>query len=212
MDELRNEPRQRRSRETIDAILDAAEALIHQRGQVSFTAHELAAASNMSVGRVYYWFPDIPSVVAALGERGIERLTGHFSEVLDRSDSLGDAEFLVFLADRVVDFFAANPAVVVLVLTGGSVEDHGRAIRSAVQELAAGVFAARSSAMTRDEQRLLGRFVTTLFLATVREFAHRSDDAEQLRSELGMMLVGWATARSQQRERQQRPSTPPIGR
>jgi AcrR family transcriptional regulator len=212
MDELRNEPRQRRSRETIDAILDAAEALIHQRGQVSFTAHELAAASNMSVGRVYYWFPDIPSVVAALGERGIERLTGHFSEVLDRSDVLDDAEFLPFLATCVVNFFEANPAVVVLVLTGGSVEDHGRAIRTAVQELAAGVFAARSPAMSRDEQLLLGRFVTTLFLATVREFAQRADEAEALRRELGTMLVGWAMARAQQREGRQRPATPPIVR
>lgn len=212
MDELRTEPRQRRSRETIDAILDAAEALIHQRGQVSFTAHELAAASNMSVGRVYYWFPDIPSVVAALGDRGIERLAGHFSEVLDQSEVLDDDEFLPFLAGRVVDFFASNPAVVVLVLTGGPVEDHGQAIRSAVQELAAGVFAARSPSMPRDEQLLLGRFVTTMFLASVREFTHRADDADKLRRELATMLVGWSIARSQRRGPQQRKATPPVGR
>lgn len=199
MDDLRTEPRQRRSRETIDAILDAAEALIHQRGQVTFTAHELAAASNMSVGRVYYWFPDIPSVVAALGERGVERLAGHFSEVLDRSAEFDDDEFLPFVADRVVEFFAANPAVVVLVLTGGSVEDHGQSIRSAVQELSAGVFAARVPSMPRDEQRLLGRFVTSVFLSTVREFAHRTDEADQIRRELSLMLLGWKAIRDARR-------------
>lgn len=199
MDELRNEPRQRRSRETIDSILDAAESLIHQTGQVSFTAHELAAASSMSVGRVYYWFPDLTSVVAALGDRGIERLTGHFSEVLDSSAVLDDAQFLEFLADRVVGFFAANPALVVMVLTGGSVEDHGRAVRAAVQDLAAGVFAARAPHLPRDEQHLLGRFITSLMLATVREFSHRDDEVEQLRTELTNVLVGWFSVRMAKR-------------
>lgn len=195
MDELRNEPRQRRSRETIDSILDAAESLIHQTGQVSFTAHELAAASNMSVGRVYYWFPDLTSVVAALGDRGIERLTGHFSEVLDGSAVLDDVTFLEFLADRVVDFFSANPALVVMVLTGGPVEDHGHAIRVAVQDLAAGVFAARAPHLTLDEQHFLGRFVTSLMLAAVRELAQRDDAVEQLRVELANVLVGWFSVR-----------------
>ena len=59
MQDLRTEPRQRRSQQSIDAILDAAERLIHEQGQVSFTAAELAAAANMSIGRVYYWFPGL---------------------------------------------------------------------------------------------------------------------------------------------------------
>ena len=132
--------------------------------------------------------------------------------LLDRSAVLDDAEFLPFLADRVVDFFAANPAVVVLVLTGGSVEDHGRAIRAAVQELAAGVFAARAPHLPRDEQRLLGRLVTSIFLATVREFTHRADEADRLRHELASMLVGWSAARAEQRGAAVRQATPKAGR
>ena len=46
MQELRTEPRQRRSQQSIDAILDAAERLIHEQGQVGFTANELAAAAR----------------------------------------------------------------------------------------------------------------------------------------------------------------------
>ena len=76
MHELRTEPRQRRSQQSIDAILDAAQQLIYRHGQVSFTANELAIAANMSIGRVYYWFPDIPSVVSALAERSSDRVRG----------------------------------------------------------------------------------------------------------------------------------------
>ena len=60
MQETRTEPRQRRSQQSIDAILDAAEHLIAERGQVDFTAKELAEAASTSIGRIYYWFPDIP--------------------------------------------------------------------------------------------------------------------------------------------------------
>ncbi|MCY7300088.1 MAG: TetR/AcrR family transcriptional regulator, partial [Ilumatobacteraceae bacterium] len=82
MQELRTEPRQRRSQESIDAILDAAERLIHKDGQVSFTAAELAAGAHMSIGRVYYWFPDIPAVVSALVERTVQRMVEVFGVAL----------------------------------------------------------------------------------------------------------------------------------
>ena len=82
MQELRTEPRQRRSQVSIDAILDAAERLIHDQGQVSFTAAELASGAQMSIGRVYYWFPDIPSIVGALVERTVNRMVEVFGEAL----------------------------------------------------------------------------------------------------------------------------------
>ena len=82
MQELRTAPRQRRSQQSIDAILDAAERLIHEHGQVSFTAAELATGAHMSIGRVYYWFPDIPSVVSALVERTTQRMVDVFGSAL----------------------------------------------------------------------------------------------------------------------------------
>lgn len=48
---LRNTPCQGRSIRTVTAILDAAERLIAEAGQVTFTAAELATAAGMSIGR-----------------------------------------------------------------------------------------------------------------------------------------------------------------
>ena len=98
MQELRTEPRQRRSQQSIDAILDAAEHLIHRDGQVSFTAAELAVGADMSIGRVYYWFPDIPAVVSALVERTVQRMVEVFGVAL--SSEAGTATPL--LIQRVV--------------------------------------------------------------------------------------------------------------
>lgn len=187
MEDLRTEPRQERSRRTIDAILDAAETLIVQRGQPSFTAHELATAAGTSVGRVYYWFPDIPTVVTSLGERGSQRLAEHFTAMFDTPAELSRDASVSELVDCIVDFFVANPALVVLMLTGGATEDYGQAIRLALQDLSAGLFAARAPHRSEDERRMLGRVATALFAASVREFA-LDGDLGPLRRELVTMI------------------------
>lgn len=66
---LRNTPCQGRSIRTVTAILDAAERLIAEAGQVTFTAAELATAAGMSIGRVYYWYSDLGSVMVAVRQR-----------------------------------------------------------------------------------------------------------------------------------------------
>jgi AcrR family transcriptional regulator len=114
--ETRTEPRQRRSQQSIDAILDAAEQLIHQRGQVDFTAKELSEAAGMSIGRIYYWFPDIPAVVDALVLRCVNNL------LLIDSENAGDGTVFAIRnsIDTVARFADENPAAVALCLTAGT--------------------------------------------------------------------------------------------
>lgn len=194
MDELRTSPQQERSRRSIDAIVDAAEHLIDVRGQVTVTAQELAAAAGISVGRVYYWFPDMPSVVAALGERGVERLAQHFAEVHDDSRRAPNAdEFIPLLAGRVVEFFGANPALVVLCLAGGSLDDHGWGIRAAVHDLASGVFAHRAPHLPPEVHHRLGVDATSIMLSMVRE-GQRRGTLDGVTESIAQVLGGWLTA------------------
>ena len=121
MQELRTEPRQRRSQQSIDAILDAAERLIHEQGQVGFTANELAAAAGMSIGRVYYWFPDIPAVVTALVERSA---APHGARCSATSAPHQYGVTTPLLLQRAIGamcvYVDENPAAVALCLTGGA--------------------------------------------------------------------------------------------
>lgn len=115
MHETRTEPRQRRSQQSIDAILDAAEQLIHGRGLVDFTAKELSEAASMSIGRIYYWFPDIPAVVDAL----VLRCAQNLLELEKKSRGDGTVFSIQQTIDSVATFVDQNPAAVALCLTGG---------------------------------------------------------------------------------------------
>lgn len=63
------EPRQRRGRERVDTILDAAAAMIAAEGLASVTMHRIAQRSGTTIGSMYHFFPDVSAVVQALAER-----------------------------------------------------------------------------------------------------------------------------------------------
>ncbi len=61
--------RQERSQRSIASILDSAEQLIGEAGQIDFTASSLASRAGMSIGRLYYWYPDLGAVLEAVLDR-----------------------------------------------------------------------------------------------------------------------------------------------
>jgi AcrR family transcriptional regulator len=61
--------RQQRGRERVDAILDAAAALIAEDSLASVTMHRVAERSRATIGSMYHFFPDVTAVIEALAER-----------------------------------------------------------------------------------------------------------------------------------------------
>lgn len=64
---LRREPTQQRSRERVERILDAADHLLATTGELG--TKQVAAAANISIGSLYFWFPDKESIAQALADR-----------------------------------------------------------------------------------------------------------------------------------------------
>jgi AcrR family transcriptional regulator len=62
-------PRQARSQETLDRILDAAEAMLEEKGWGDLGVSEIAARAGSSVGAFYARFPDKQALLHALHER-----------------------------------------------------------------------------------------------------------------------------------------------
>ena len=58
--------RQQRSRETLDRLLDAAEAVLAEEGLEAATVPRIADRAGMSVGAVYRRFPDKDAVLRAV--------------------------------------------------------------------------------------------------------------------------------------------------
>ena len=65
----RRSPVQRRSRETVDAIVEASARVLARHGYAAATTNRIAARAGVSIGSLYEYFPDKDSVLAALLER-----------------------------------------------------------------------------------------------------------------------------------------------
>ncbi len=169
MQELRTEPRQRRSQQSIDAILDAAERLIAQQGQVGFTANELANEAGMSIGRVYYWFPDIPAVITALVERGATRMTDALTAAM--SMHVGEATSVVLQhAIRTLCVYVEhNPAAVSLCITGGEA-GAGRLMHERLLDVASALVKNRVPGIPDIENMIVARTMVGITLGMLNGY------------------------------------------
>lgn len=73
--DTRRKPRQKRSKEKVDKILDAVEQLANDEGIEALTTTNVAEVTGFSVGTVYQYFDNRSELQAAAEERMFERLT-----------------------------------------------------------------------------------------------------------------------------------------
>jgi AcrR family transcriptional regulator len=72
---MRKQPRQARSRATMDVILDAAAHILGDRGWAGLTTNTVAEVAGVSIGSVYQYFPNKLALIEAVRRR-------HFDDVL----------------------------------------------------------------------------------------------------------------------------------
>ena len=65
----RKSPCQRRSRATVEAILDAAARILAHEGLGAMNTNRIAETAGVSIGSLYQYFPNKEAVLAALHER-----------------------------------------------------------------------------------------------------------------------------------------------
>ncbi len=74
--QVRKTPRQRRSAETVEAILTAAAHILEKEGFDAATTNRVAVKAGVCIGSLYQYFPNKESLVRALNDR-------HTKEILD---------------------------------------------------------------------------------------------------------------------------------
>jgi AcrR family transcriptional regulator len=85
----RKSPRQQRSRQTVDAILEAATRIFGERGYAGGTTNHIAEQAGVSVGSLYEYFPNKDAILVALAER---RLDGMIARVQRHLEAVADDE------------------------------------------------------------------------------------------------------------------------
>lgn len=106
---MRRRPAQKRSRERVERLLEAAAALIAESGSDALRMSEVAARAGVPIGSLYQYFPDKSAIIHALSERyfaagrrcveaGLARaetpagLSAAFAELVDEYYTLFKAE------------------------------------------------------------------------------------------------------------------------
>jgi AcrR family transcriptional regulator len=75
-------PRQARSQQTLERLLEAAEELLSERGPDGFTVQEVARRAGSSVGSFYSRFPDKEALLRCLFQRFYEQATATIDAAL----------------------------------------------------------------------------------------------------------------------------------
>lgn len=111
-DVVRKRPRQRRSRETVDVLLETAAQMFTREG-LSATTNRIAERAGVSIGTLYQYFPNKYAMLHALAERhllnGAEQLGQVFTEV--RATEPPFEETMRAIVDVVVALHRDQPAL-----------------------------------------------------------------------------------------------------
>jgi len=82
---LRRQPRQDRSEQRLELILDSLAALIDEVGYANLSIAMIAKRAEMSGPGIYRYFDDLNSIAAALAKRNLSRFLESAAETLDRA-------------------------------------------------------------------------------------------------------------------------------
>ena len=77
---MRKKPKQQRSRQMVDALIEATATAIVERGLEGVTTHHIADAAGVSVGSLYQYFDDKDALVEAL----VDKLANEIAQALLR--------------------------------------------------------------------------------------------------------------------------------
>jgi AcrR family transcriptional regulator len=104
-------PRQQRSRETYDRVLDAAAAIFKEFGYAGTTTNKIAEAAGISIGTLYHYIPDKDALLYSLTERHLASGTDSIVNVFLRlrSEQLGLEESLRAIISTIIDMHVNEP-------------------------------------------------------------------------------------------------------
>lgn len=113
----RRQPKQRRARLTVDAVLEAAVKVLKREGSSALTTNRIAEVAGVSIGSVYQYFPDKGAILAALHRRHIEEVDRMIEAQLLRHATSSLDDLIRALIEAMVEAHTADPELYELLMT-----------------------------------------------------------------------------------------------
>ncbi len=168
-------------------LLEAASAVIAERGFEAATVAEVAARADARIGSLYRFFPNKDALAEALRDRYIERMAAAYDAAERRVGAMSVDELADFLVDFMLVHHAETRALSALLDPHGQGADVWAAIRSFVIQRIARLLSLRTPALGNEAAQDLAILVLNVMklmvAMTVGETAPTSAGAvENLRA------------------------------
>jgi AcrR family transcriptional regulator len=201
-------PQQRRSQESLERILDAAETLIRERGFEQMTIAEVVLRSGSSVGSLYARFRDKTALLRAVQVRYHARvenaIAAEFSGDHPQDECLEDAgrRVVTVLCDYLLHEPGLFRAFILQAVFDPGVRAQGEAANAKRRERVAAVLQQHRAEIRHEDPELAARWFYSICMAFLREritfgaaaelsggFADERFRAELTRTALGYLLA-----------------------
>ncbi len=112
MSEMRRQPRQARSQQRVDHILDVAAELFNQQGYDAVTTNAIAEAAGIPIGSLYQFFKNKQAIMDALVDRYVTQLRELYDRTLtpEVTHGLSIPEFTERFLLAMAEFEASHAA------------------------------------------------------------------------------------------------------
>lgn len=105
----RRNPRQQRSRFTVDVVLDAVTVVLKRHGPDAVTTNRICEAAGVSIGSLYQYFPDKQAIFRALHQRHVDEVSRVIDSALAAHSAGSLEEFTSVLMRGLVDVHTVDP-------------------------------------------------------------------------------------------------------
>lgn len=102
-------PRQARSRQTVEAVLDAVTIVLKRHGPDAVTTNRICEAAGVSIGSLYQYFPDKQAIFRALHQRHVDEVSRVIEGALAAHASGPLEELVSALMHGLTDVHTADP-------------------------------------------------------------------------------------------------------
>ena len=106
---MRKEPRQARSKATVDAIVQAGARVLGNQVWAGFTTNKVAEVAGVSIGSLYQYFPDKLSLVEAVRSHHFEDVLRVIRKAMDGEKPI--RQFAEALVDGMIAAHLEHPAL-----------------------------------------------------------------------------------------------------
>ncbi len=102
---MRHHPKQARSQQRVDHLLDVAAQVFEESGYAAATTNGIAARAGVSIGSLYQFFPNKEAIMNALVERYLDELQ---QVMLVHEEHVPITNFIDQILERLARFHAAH--------------------------------------------------------------------------------------------------------